>query len=60
MVKLVYVYHWGGEPCGGTNYPTVRYPSKKRSLSTWKKFYKLFPRYAERDEWDGKTSKRMK
>lgn len=41
-------------------YPTVRYPSKKRSLKTWKKFYEMFPRYAERDNWDGKTSNKMK
>lgn len=38
----------------------VRYPSKKRPRSTWKRFYALFPRLAERDGWDGKTSKRMK
>jgi hypothetical protein len=38
---------------------TVRYPSKKRSLSTWKKFYKLFPRLAEADGFDGKTSSKM-
>lgn len=49
--------HVGG---GGSNRNKVRYPSKKRSLSTWKKFYKLFPRNAEEDGWDGKTSNRMK
>jgi hypothetical protein len=38
---------------------TVRYPSKKRSLSTWRKFYKLFPRLAEADGFDGKTSSKM-
>lgn len=49
--------HVGG---GGSNRCKVRYPSKKRSLRTWKKFYKLFPYYAALDGWDGKTSKRMK
>jgi hypothetical protein len=38
----------------------LRYPSKKRSLSTWKKFYKLFPQVAIEDGFDGKTSKKMK
>lgn len=41
------------------NWSSIRYPSKKRSLSTWRKFYNLFPRVAELDGWDGKTSKRM-
>ena len=45
---------------GGSNRCMIRYPSKKRNLYTWKKFYKLFPYAAERDEWDGKTSKKMK
>lgn len=45
---------------GGSNCNKVRYPSKKRSLSTWKNFYKLFPSLAERDGFDGKTSSRMK
>jgi hypothetical protein len=43
-----------------SNNNTVRYPSKKRSIRTWKKFYNLFPYYAVLDGWDGKTSKRMK
>lgn len=46
----------------GTGYssnPTkVRYPSKKRSLQTWKKFYEMFPHQAELDGWDGKKSSR--
>lgn len=45
---------------GYTNNNKVRYPSKKRSLRTWKIFYEMFPHYAKRDEWDGKTSKKMK
>jgi hypothetical protein len=49
--------HVGG---GGSNRTMVRYPSKKRSIRTWKKFYNLFPYYAVLDGWDGKTSKRMK
>lgn len=44
----------------GDNRNKIRYPSKKRSRSTWKKFYALFPRVAERDGWDGKSSKKMK
>jgi hypothetical protein len=38
----------------------IRYPSKKRSRATWKRFYTLFPHLAEKDEWNGKSSKRMK
>ena len=38
----------------------IRYPKKCRSLRTWKKFYEMFPRQAEIDGWDGKTSIRMK
>ena len=38
----------------------IRYPKKCRSLKTWKKFYEMFPRQAEIDGWDGKTSIRMK
>ena len=34
---------------GGSNRNKVRYPSKKRSRRTWKKFYELFPRLAEID-----------
>jgi|ERR1035437_4297172 hypothetical protein len=45
---------------GGSSGNKIRYPSKKRSLSTWKKFYKLFPICAELDGFDGKSSKRMK
>lgn len=45
---------------GGSNRNKVRYPSKKRSIKTWKKFYKLFPELAEKDQFDGKTSLKMK
>jgi hypothetical protein len=45
---------------GGGNKNKVRYPSKKRSKATWAKFYAMFPYYAEKDNWDGKTSDRMK
>ena len=45
---------------GGSNRNMIRYPSKKRSVKTWKKFYKLFPQAAIEDCWDGKTSRRMK
>lgn len=38
----------------------VRYPSKKRSLRTWRNFYNLFPEIAKQDGWDGKTSSRYK
>ena len=44
---------------GGSNYFSVRYPSKKRSLRTWKIFYEMFPYEAEKDNWDGKTSDKM-
>lgn len=49
--------HVGG---GGSNNCKVRYPSKKRSRRTWSNFYKLFPGHAERDNWNGKISDRMK
>lgn len=45
---------------GGSNKNKVRYPKKNRSKKTWANFYKLFPCQAEKDGWDGKTSKRMK
>lgn len=45
---------------GGDNWNKVRYPSKKRSKRVWKIFYQMFPRLAERDGWDGQTSKKMK
>jgi len=41
---------------GGSNANKVRYPSKKRSLRTWKIFYEMFPNKAKQDNWDGKTS----
>ena len=43
-----------------SNKNTVRYPRKARPLHVWKKFYELFPAYAERDNWNGKTSDKMK
>lgn len=51
------VINWGS---GSPGHSTIRYPSKKRSRQTWKNFYKLFPHLAERDNWDGKTSNKMK
>lgn len=45
---------------GGSDGNKIRYPSKKRSKKTWKKFYEMFPWAAERDGWDGETSKRFK
>ena len=45
---------------GGSNRNKIRYPSKKRSKRTWKKFYEMFPWAAERDGWNGETSKRFK
>jgi hypothetical protein len=45
---------------GGSNRNKIRYPSKKRSLRVWKKFYEMFPWAAEADGFNGKTSKRMK
>jgi hypothetical protein len=45
---------------GGANKNMVRYPSKKRSKRVWKIFYKMFPRLAEKDGWDGEMSNKMK
>lgn len=45
---------------GGGNKNMIRYPSKKRSKRTWKTFYTMFPHLAERDGWDGNSSKKMK
>lgn len=45
---------------GGDNVNPIRYPSKKRSLRTWKKFYDMFPYYAKKDGFNGKTSDKMK
>lgn len=39
---------------------TARYPKKIRSLKVWKNFYSLFPRLAEKDNFDGNTSDKMK
>jgi len=44
----------------GSNCNKVRYPKKNRSLATWKKFYDMFLYYAEKDNWNGKTSNKMK
>lgn len=52
-----YYNYANGSPCGAAgNY--VRYPSKKRSLRTWRNFYNLFPWLAKQDGWDGKKSSR--
>jgi hypothetical protein len=39
---------------------TARYPKKTRSLKVWRNFYALFPRLAEKDNFNGKTSNKMK
>ena len=44
----------------GGNRNMTRYPKKNRSLKVWKKFYEMFPREAELDNWNGKTSSKMK
>ena len=49
-------YNYGG----GSQGNVIRYPRKNRSLKTWRNFYKLFPKRAELDGFNGKTSKRMK
>lgn len=38
----------------------IRYPSKKRSKRVWRKFYEMFPKQAELDNWDGVKSDKMK
>lgn len=45
---------------GGSGSNKIRYPRKTRSLQTWKKFYEMFPSKAKLDNWDGKTSDKMK
>lgn len=52
--KGVYV---GG---GGSNCNKIRYPKKTRSKRVWKIFYEMFPHLALIDNFNGKTSKRMK
>ena len=47
-------------PYGYGNINKVRYPSKKRSRQVWKRFYTLFPNLAIKDNWNGKTSNKMK
>lgn len=44
----------------GYNKNKVRYPSKKRSLKTWRMFYNMFPYCAKMDNWNGKISDKMK
>lgn len=39
---------------------TIRYPRKTRSRRQWANFYRLFPMIAKIDNWDGKTSDKMK
>lgn len=43
---------------GGSNRNTIRYPKLNRSKKVWAMFYKMFPYYAERDNWDGEKSDR--
>ena len=45
---------------GNSNANKIRYPKKSKSKKTWKMFYQMFPERALLDEYDGKTSKRMK
>lgn len=45
---------------GWSNANKIRYPKKARSKRTWSIFYKMFPRLAESDMFDGQTSKKMK
>ncbi len=42
------------------NFNKIRYPKKARSKRTWKQFYKMFPKQAVIDNWDGNTSDKMK
>lgn len=51
-------YNYANGSPGGAAGNYVRYPSKKRSLRTWRNFYNLFPWLAKIDGWDGKKSKR--
>jgi len=44
--------------CYYSNRNKIRYPSKKRSKKVWANFYKLFPRLAIEEKWDGHTSTR--
>ena len=48
MVKLIYRYDWGGEPCGGTEYIPFEYKGKDEFIYDVlkrfdKKFFSLFP-----------------
>ena len=43
---------------GNSNANKIRYPKKNRSKRVWSIFYKMFPRMAEKDGWDGETSNR--
>jgi hypothetical protein len=45
---------------GGSNHNQIRYPKKNRSKRVWATFYKMFPREAIQDNWNGETSNRMK
>lgn len=42
------------------NFNKIRYPKKKRSKRTWRQFYKMFPKQAIIDNFDGNTSSKMK
>lgn len=58
----VYITRWDNKSSvnygSGYSGNVVRYPSKKRSKSTWRNFYRLFPYLAEKDGWDGSKSSR--
>jgi hypothetical protein len=43
MVKLIYRYNWGGEPCGGTDYIPFEYKGKDEFVyDILKRFDKKF------------------
>ena len=51
---------WDNGNIRSCRFNKIRYPKKCRSLRTWKTFYKMFPKQAEIDNWDGKTFDKMK
>jgi len=44
---------------GRSNKNSLRYPSKKRSKRVWTTFYKMFPKVALSDGWDGCSSSKI-
>lgn len=64
FVEITTTYHTPSRYENGNikhcNFNKIRYPKKARSKRTWKKFYEMFPKQAEIDGWDGKTSNKMK